>query len=87
MVSSAAVTGTQRSFDEQKQEYFRRIDGLGLKHPRLVGFGISNKSTFEAACQASSGAIIGSRFVTLLNEAGGDATRAITQLKEALTKD
>lgn len=71
MVSSAAVTGAQRSFDEQKQAYFRRIDSLRLKHPRLVGFGISNKATFEAACRASSGAIIGSRFVTLLSEAGG----------------
>ena len=87
MVSSAAVTGAQRSFDEQKQAYFRRIDSLGLKHPRLVGFGISNKATFEAACQASSGAIIGSRFVTLLSEAGGDAALAIARLKEALTKD
>lgn len=87
MVSSAAVTGAQRSFDEQKQAYFHRIDSLGLKHPRLVGFGISNKATFEAACQASSGAIIGSRFVTLLNEAKGDAATAIAQLKEALTKD
>ena len=87
MVSSAAVTGAQRSFDEQKQAYFRRIDSLGLKHPRLVGFGISNKATFEAACGTSSGAIIGSRFVTLLSEAGGDATLAIARLKEALTKD
>lgn len=87
IVSSAAVTGAQRSFDEQKQAYFRRIDSLGLTHPRLVGFGISNQATFEAACQASSGAIIGSRFVTLLNEAGGDAATAITQLKEALQKD
>lgn len=87
MVSSAAVTGAQRSFDEQKQAYFRRIDSLGLKHPRLVGFGISNKATFEAACGPSSGAIIGSRFVTLLSEAGGDAALAIARLKEALTKD
>ena len=87
MVWSAAVTGAQRSFDEQKQAYFRRIDSLGLKHPRLVGFGISNKATFEAACGASSGAIIGSRFVTLLSEAGGDAALAIARLKEALTKD
>ena len=78
---------TPETSDEQKQAYFRRIDSLGLKHPRLVGFGISNKATFEAACKASSGAIIGSRFVTLLSEAGGDATLAIARLKEALTKD
>ena len=54
--------------------------------PRMVGFGISNKQTFDAACANSSGAIIGSRFVTLLNEAEGDAEKAITQLKEGLKK-
>lgn len=66
MVSSAATTGAQQSFNEQKQAYFRRINGMGLKHPRLVGFGISNKATFEAAAANSSGAIIGSKFIQLL---------------------
>lgn len=66
MVSSAATTGAQQSFDEQKQAYFRRINGMGLTNPRLVGFGISNKATYEAATAHSSGAIIGSKFVQLL---------------------
>lgn len=66
MVSSAAVTGTQNSFDEQKQAYFRRINEMGLHNPRLVGFGVSNKATFDAAAACSSGAIIGSRFIQLL---------------------
>ena len=60
MVSSAAVTGAQKDFNEQKQAYFRRINGMNLKNPRLVGFGISNKATYEAARANSSGAIIGS---------------------------
>lgn len=66
MVSSAATTGAQQSFDEQKQAYFRRINGMGLTNPRLVGFGISNKATYEAATAHSSGAIIGSKFVQSL---------------------
>lgn len=66
MVSSAATTGAQQSFDEQKLAYFRRINGMGLQNPRLVGFGISNKATFDAATAHSSGAIIGSKFVQLL---------------------
>lgn len=66
MVSSAAVTGAQKDFDEQKQAYFRRINAMGLHNPRLVGFGISNKATYEAAQANSSGAIIGSKFVELL---------------------
>ena len=66
MVSSAATTGAQQSFDDQKQAYFRRINAMNLKNPRLIGFGISNKATLEAANANSSGAIIGSKFVRLL---------------------
>lgn len=86
MVSSAATTGAQKDFDNQKQAYFKKIQDMHLRNPRMVGFGISNKQTFDAACANSSGAIIGSRFVTLLNEAEGDAEKAITQLKEGLKK-
>ena len=84
MVSSAATTGAQKDFDAQKQAYFKKIQDMHLRNPRMVGFGISNKQTFDAACANSSGAIIGSRFVTLLNEHEGDAEKAITQLKEGL---
>ena len=84
MVSSAATTGAQKDFDAQKQAYFQHIESLGLRNPRMVGFGISNKQTFDAACAHASGAIIGSRFVTLLNEAQGDANQAIERLKEAI---
>ena len=86
MVSSAATTGAQKDFDSQKQAYFKKMQDMHLRNPRMVGFGISNKQTFDAACANSSGAIIGSRFVTLLNEAEGDAEKAITQLKEGLKK-
>ncbi len=84
MVSSAATTGAQQDFDAQKQAYFKKIEDLHLRNPRMVGFGISNKQTFNAACSNSSGAIIGSRFVTLLNEHDGDAEKAIRLLKADL---
>lgn len=48
MVSSAATTGAQKSFDEKKQAYFRRVNAMGLRNPRLVGFGISNKEIGRA---------------------------------------
>ena len=83
MVSSAAITGAQKSFDEAKQEYFRRINGMNLRNPRMIGFGISNKQTLEAAQQNAAGAIIGSKFVTLLNESK-DADEALDKLFEAL---
>jgi tryptophan synthase alpha chain len=81
MVSSAATTGAQKDFDARKQAYFKRIADMNLRIPRMVGFGISNKQTFDAACEYASGGIIGSRFVSLLEQANGDATAAIRQLK------
>lgn len=81
MVSSAATTGAQKDFDACKRAYFKKIDDMHLRNPRMIGFGISNRPTFEAACNNASGAIIGSRFVTLLNQFGGDADKAIKTLK------
>ena len=79
MVSSASITGAQKSFNEGKQAYFRRINGMGLKNPRLVGFGISNKATIDAAFENASGAIIGSRFIECLNNESTihDAVKAL----------
>lgn len=66
MVSTASTTGARSSFGDSAIDYFKRIDSLGLKHPRLIGFGISNASTYDDACRYSSGAIIGSQFIKLL---------------------
>ena len=86
MVSSAAITGAQKSFNEQKQEYFRRINAMNLRNPRMIGFGISNAQTLKAALNNAAGAIIGSKFVTLLSEAEGDAEKALDNLMDALAK-
>ena len=86
MVSSAAITGAQKSFDDAKQEYFRRINAMNLRNPRMIGFGISNKQTLKAAQDNAAGAIIGSKFVTLLNEADGHADTALDRLFDALAQ-
>ena len=85
MVSSAAITGTQKSFDEEKQAYFKRINDMHLRNPRMIGFGISNKQTLEAAQNNAAGAIIGSKFVTLLNESQ-NADEALDKLFDALKR-
>lgn len=84
MVSSAAITGAQQSFDDAKQAYFRRINQMNLHNPRMIGFGISNRQTLQSAQQNAAGAIIGSKFVTLLNDTNGDADEALNRLFEAL---
>ncbi len=85
MVSSASTTGAQKEFDIHKQAYFKKINSMSLSNPRLIGFGISNHQTLEAAQSNSSGAIIGSKFVTLLEETG-NADLAIEKLYESLEK-
>ena len=84
MVSSAATTGTQTSFDN-KVEYFNRINAMNLKNPRLIGFGISNKSTRDMVCKYSSGAIIGSAFIKALNETN-DVEKGVKLLLSQLEK-
>lgn len=85
MVSSASTTGAQSNFDDKKQAYFRKINGMNLRNPRLIGFGISNKATLEAAQENASGAIIGSKFISLLKESA-NIKEAVKALKEALSK-
>jgi tryptophan synthase alpha chain len=83
MVSSASITGAQSSFGDAKLDYFRRINAMNLRNPRMIGFGISNKQTLESAQANAAGAIIGSKFVTLLNETG-NADLAMDELYKAL---
>ncbi len=83
MVSSASVTGAQSQFGDAKLDYFRRVNAMHLRNPRMIGFGISNKQTLESAQQNAAGAIIGSKFVTLLNETK-DPQKALDELYDAL---
>lgn len=70
MVSSAATTGAQGSLGDTQQHYFQRIADMKLQSKLLVGFGISNAETYQAAVAHSQGAIIGSAFIKHL-EANG----------------
>ena len=51
----------------------------------MIGFGISNKQTLDSANSNAAGAIIGSKFVSLL-EKTHDAAMAMDMLYEALGK-
>ena len=80
MVSSYSVTGAKDSFDKYQIEYFKRIKKLNLSNPLLIGFGISNKKTFQAACQNSNGAIIGSAYIKYIENHGVSKTRDFIRL-------
>jgi len=68
MVSSASVTGAKGSFGEVQKQYFERIASMNLKNPQIVGFGISNRETYQQATTFAKGAIIGSAFIKFLKE-------------------
>lgn len=86
MVSSASTTGAQKSFDESKQAYFNRVNSMSLKNPRMIGFGISNRQTLESAKANAAGAIVGSKFVSLL-ESCPSPLEAVDALLAALNAD
>lgn len=75
MVSSAATTGAQGSFGNEQEQYFKRIGAMNLKSKLLVGFGISNRETYDAAVANSQGAIIGSAFIKHLEKNGSNSVK------------
>ena len=72
MVSSAAITGGSGGISTEQIAYFERINAMKLCNPRLIGFGISDKKSFDTAAGYASGAIIGSAFIRALGT-GNDA--------------
>ncbi len=64
-VSSSSTTGKNKAIEGQ-EEYFKKLQGMNLKNPVLVGFGIKDKDTFDSACKYTNGAIIGSAYIKAL---------------------
>jgi tryptophan synthase alpha chain len=84
-VSSSSTTGAKNEFSQEQADYFKHLQQLKLKNPFLIGFGISNQSTFAQACSYSSGAIIGSAFIRLLADSkdlAGDIKKFIASLRK-----
>lgn len=68
MVADASVTGKQKDISNSQIAYFERIEKMGLKNPRLIGFGIADHQSFSTACAHANGAIIGSAFIRALEK-------------------
>lgn len=76
-VSSSATTGKDKDFNVVAQ-YLQKLQAMQLKNPILVGFGIKDKATFDAATVHSQGAIIGSAYIQQLTK-GGDIESSTSQ--------
>lgn len=66
MVSSHSITGAKSGITDEQIGYFKAVREMGLKSPRLIGFGISDHDSFTKASTFSNGAIIGSAFIKVL---------------------
>ena len=83
-VSASSITGARGTFGAEQLAYFKKLQGLKLKNPYLIGFGISNHETFTTASTYSAGAIVGSAFINVLKDSKdvvNDITAFVTSLK------
>ena len=70
MVSSSSITGSKKNLEDASFKYFDKISKMNLNNPSIVGFGISNRKTYEKVIEKSKGAIIGSAFINFIEQDG-----------------
>lgn len=67
-VSATSTTGARGKFSNEQVAYFEKLKALNLNNPFLIGFGISDNTSFATASLYGAGAIVGSAFINLLKE-------------------
>lgn len=75
-VSSSSTTGSNKNMTDVSG-FLKQLNSYDLKNPVLVGFGIKDKQSFDAACAHANGAIIGTAYIKALDKASDvkEATR------------
>lgn len=66
LLSSSSTTGKDLQVSDAADAYFQRIKNMELRNPTMIGFGISDKKSFDKAAEYTRGAIVGSAFVKTL---------------------
>lgn len=67
-VSSSSTTGSTKNMSDVSV-FLKQLKSYELRNPILVGFGIKDKTTFDAACAYANGAIIGTAYIKALEQA------------------
>ncbi|WP_240410556.1 tryptophan synthase subunit alpha [Hymenobacter oligotrophus] len=84
LVSGPGLTGGNQTADKTAQDaYLQRIAQMNLRNPRLVGFGIADRASFNQACQHANGAIIGSALLRAI-EGADDPHAAARQFVQSI---
>ncbi|PWS30031.1 tryptophan synthase subunit alpha [Pedobacter paludis] len=81
LLSSSATTGKNLEVGDTTETYFSRIKNMHLKNPTMIGFGISDRKTFDKACSFANGAIIGTAFVKAI--ADGNLKESVSNFMKA----
>jgi len=63
VVSSDAVTGGKVIVSEDRAEFFKRLFEMKLSSRLIVGFGVTDRETFDSVTERTHGAIIASAFL------------------------
>ncbi len=71
LLSSSSTTGKDLKVSDEADAYFKRIKDMNLKNPTMIGFGISDRKSFDKAAEYTRGAIVGSAFVKTLANSDG----------------
>ncbi|WP_430896524.1 MULTISPECIES: tryptophan synthase subunit alpha [unclassified Paraflavitalea] len=82
-VSSSSTTGSDKNMTDVSA-YLKRLQSYQLQNPVLVGFGIKDKASFDAACAHASGAIIGSAYIKALESGSNVETTTAAFLNQVL---
>jgi len=85
LVSTPSITGSRFNVEQETINYFQRIKNMNLNNPLIVGFGISDKETFDETCKYVNGCIIGSAFIRSIKDPDNiysSITQFIKSIKE-----
>ncbi|MBY0537621.1 MAG: tryptophan synthase subunit alpha [Chitinophagaceae bacterium] len=82
-VSSSSTTGSDKNMTDVSA-YLKRLQSYQLQNPVLVGFGIKDKASFDAACAHASGAIIGTAYIKALESGTNVETTTAAFLNQVL---
>jgi len=67
-VSSSSITGSGVDMNAV-EDYLRRLQQMQLKNRIMVGFGISDRASFESATRYADGGIIGTAYIRAIQDA------------------
>jgi tryptophan synthase alpha chain len=85
-VAASSTTGNAVTDTEKQQQYFARLQSMGLKNKIVIGFGIATREHFENACKYAAGAITGSAFIKHIS-ANPDLGKSIPKFIQSIKPD